>query len=229
MTQTLPCTDEASRPRFSHIHERSLKDPDALKRLRLLGSVTDKSERFIEFFGQFKGGSVPQHDFTGSFVLHHVQAVAPLKKVMTFAADHLALRLPPIRKALGPCVESFASTILLQCTCRIRFWAKMSWARFCSTRCRVASARQKVISRQESQYKIKRRLSVSPGDSIALELAEEDDEVGRGLKATTMRVLAASRLRKRTEFYLAVLREGEVAAGDSIEFTERTRGGGYHL
>ena len=91
-----PCTDEASRPRFSHIHERRLKDPDALKRLRLLGSVTDKSERFIEFFGQFKGGSVPQHDFTGSVVLHHVQAVAPPKKVMTLAADHLALRLPPI-------------------------------------------------------------------------------------------------------------------------------------
>ena len=100
---------------FAHPRAES-KDPDALKRLRLLGSVTDKSERFIEFFGQFKGGSVPQHDFSGAFVLHHVQAVAPLKKVLTLAADHLALRLPPIRKPLGPCVKSFASTLFSSAT-----------------------------------------------------------------------------------------------------------------
>jgi hypothetical protein len=32
---------------------------------------------------QFKGGSVPQHDFARPFVLHHAQAVTPPTKVMT--------------------------------------------------------------------------------------------------------------------------------------------------
>ena len=98
-------------------HPRAeLKDPDELKRLRFLGSVTDKSERFIEFFGQFKGGSVPAARLYRLLCAPPVQAVAPPKKVMTLAADHLALRLPPIRKALGPCVESFASTFFSSAT-----------------------------------------------------------------------------------------------------------------
>jgi hypothetical protein len=51
---------------------------------------------------QFKGGSVPQHDFSSPFVLHHAQAVTPPKKVMALAADHLALRLPGLRLKPGP-------------------------------------------------------------------------------------------------------------------------------
>jgi hypothetical protein len=50
---------------------------------------------------QFKDNSVPQHDFAGPFVLHQAQGVAPPKKVMTLAADHLALRLPGLRQEPG--------------------------------------------------------------------------------------------------------------------------------
>jgi hypothetical protein len=80
---------------------------------------------------------------------------------------------------------------------------------------------------------VKRVNTKSSGDSAsvpvtrpALELAEEDDEVGRGLfKGDHNARISRAGLRKRTGFYLAVLREGEVAAGDSIEFTERQEEG----